>query len=267
LYTSDGVIWIYDLGGTKPIRKLTPGGGNRLPVWTADERVVFESLARGRAGLFWQRADGSTPADRLLESEGGEYLPDSVSPDGKTLFLRRLGDDREREIVTLSLGKEGRPTPLPQGPKGLLFSPSLSPDGRWLAYEWAQNVYVEPFPPTGARYPVTTKGGSNPMWSSDGKRLFYVREEEGRQRATFYSVEVLRTTGTSFENGIAKALFSVDGLFIQRSGPGNYVDLSPDGKQFVTLLSPPQPDRDSEQGHVNVVLNWLTELTHRAPVK
>ena len=83
---------------------------------------------------------------------------------------------------------------------------------------------------------------------------------------TFYSVEVLRT-GASFETGKANELFSVDGLFIGGSGPGNLVDLSPDGKQFVTLLVPPQPDSESEQGQVSVVLNWFADLKQRAPVK
>ena len=100
------------------------------------------------------------------------------------------------------------------------------------------------------------------MWSPDGKRLFYVRDE-GRdktgQRATFYSVEVLRS-GASFENGKASALFSVDGLFVAGSGPGNLVDLSPDGKRFVTVLVAPQPDSESEQGQVSVVLNWFGDL-------
>lgn len=270
LYTSDGVIWTYDLSGAKPIRKLTLEGSNRLPAWTRDGRVVFGSVSEGRAGLFWQRADGSTPAERMIEPDARSYLPDSVSPDGKTLFLRRQAVDVEREIVTLSLDSDRTPKPLPYGPKGLLFSPTLSPDGRWLAYEWTGNVYVEPFPPTGARYLVTTDGGSNPMWSSDGRRLIYVRERRDpvsrRGRATFYSVDVLGE-GPSFESGRANELFSMDGLFIAGSGPGNYIDLSPDGKQFVTLLLPPQPSSGSEQDRVHVVVNWFADVQQRVEVK
>jgi hypothetical protein len=49
---------------------------------------------------------------------------------------------------------------------------------------------------------------------------------------------------------------------------GNYVDLSPDGKQFVTLLLPPPPrDREPERAQVNVVLNWFADLKQRVPVK
>jgi Tol biopolymer transport system component len=279
LYTSDGVIWIHDLSGTKHTRKLTLEGGHLLPMWTRDGRVVFRSVVGNQAALFWQRADGSALAEQLTKPEARSYFPYSVSPDGKTLVL--LTDrsvfnlpGREQEVVTLSLTGDTTPKTVLQGPKGaILFSPSLSPDGRSLAYEWRRenknNIYVDPFPPTGVHTQVTTDGGSNPMWSSDGKRLFYVREE-GRntpgQRATFYSVEVLRT-GASFEAGKAHALFSVDGLFFGGSGPGNLVDLSPDGKQFVTLLVPPQPDSESEQDQVSVVLNWFADLQQRVPVK
>ena len=88
LYTSDGVIWIHDLSGTKPIRRLTLEGGHLLPMWTRDGRVVFRStLVDGQAGLFWQRADGSAVAERLTEPGVRSYFPYSVSPDGKTLVL------------------------------------------------------------------------------------------------------------------------------------------------------------------------------------
>ena len=80
LYTSDGVIWIYDLSGTKPIRRLTLEGGHLLPMWTRDGRVVFRSnLVDGQAGLFWQRADGSAVAERLTEPGVRSYFPYSVS--------------------------------------------------------------------------------------------------------------------------------------------------------------------------------------------
>jgi eukaryotic-like serine/threonine-protein kinase len=273
LYTTDGVIWVYDLSGRKAIRRLTPEGGNLLPTWTRDGRLVFWSTVAGQTGLFRQHASGSDLAERLTESVAPAYFPYSVSADGKTLFL---GSDRRaprQAILTLSLnGGDTTPEPVFQGEKGdVVFSPSLSPDGRWLAYELRHenknNIYVDPFPPTGVHHPVTTDGGHNPMWSRDGRRLFYVREAAAENgSATFYSVEVLGTGG-SFEYGKANALFSVDGLFIQGSGPGNIVDISPDGRQFVTLLLPPQTDGEPEPFQVNVVLNWFADLRQRVPVK
>jgi eukaryotic-like serine/threonine-protein kinase len=274
-YTSDGVIWIHDLSGVKSIRSLTLEGGNLLPMWTRDGRVVFRSVVEGQTGLFWQRADGSAVAERLTKAEGRSYFPYSVSPDGKFLVAVSERSQLAPEILTLSLNGSAPPKTIFEGAKGdVVFSPTLSPDGRWLAYEWRHenknNIYVDPFPPTGVHNPVTTDGGSNPMWSRDGRRLFYLRgpgPDEERGRTTFYSVEVFGT-GASFENGKANAMFSVDGLFFTASGPGNIVDLSPDGKQFVTLLLPQaRPDSEPERGQVNVVLNWFADLKQRVPVK
>jgi eukaryotic-like serine/threonine-protein kinase len=275
LYMSDGHIWVHHLSGTKSFRKLTLEGANQLPVWTRDRRIVFRSVAP--AGLFWQRADGGTPAEPLTEPGARSYLPYSVSPDGKTLFMRANNDGGHagQELAALSLYGDRTPKPLPQGPSGgILFGPSLSPDGRWLAYELRNaksgvNIYVDPFPTTGARCPVTTDGGGmNPMWSPDG-RLIYVQTQPpwmGEGSSTFYSVEVLGTgSGCNFSK--AQQLFSVDRLFISDSGQGNLVDLSPDGKQFVTLVLPPAPDGESGQEQVNVVLNWFADLKQRVQAK
>ena len=271
LYTTDGVVWIHDLSGMKPIRRLTREGGHLLPMWTRDGRVVFNTVV-GQRGLFWQPADGSAPAEQLMSPFAFPY---SVSPDGTILVAAGERSHLGQTIITLSLNGDATPNTVFKGTKGdVVRSPSLSPNGRWLAYELERenknNVYVDPFPPTGAQHPVTIDGGFSPMWSPDGKRLFYVREtaaETGRGRSTFYSVEVFRG-GASFEHGKPNALFSVDGLFIRGSGPGNIVDLSPDGKQFVTLLLPPRSDSEPEQQtQVKVVLNWHEDPQQHVPVR
>ena len=52
--------------GKAPRRRLTFGGNNRFPIWSADgKRIVFQSDRDGDAALFWQPADGSGTAERL----------------------------------------------------------------------------------------------------------------------------------------------------------------------------------------------------------
>src|SRR5262249_27874112 len=172
-------------------------------------------------------------------------------------------------IVTLSLDAKTTPKTVFQGAKGhVVLSPTLSADGHLLAYELKlgneSNIYVDSVPPTGMHQQVTTDGGENPMWS-DGKHLVFVRENRGTGKSTFYSLEVFQT-GASLDFGKAAEMFSVDGLFIQGSGPGNIVDVSPDGKWFVTLRLPTQTDREAEQGQVNVVLDWFDDLKKRVGV-
>src|SRR5262249_19018308 len=156
-------------------------------LWTTDgQRVVFTSDREGDHGLFWQRVDGG-PAERLAKLEQGLGAnPDTWSPDGKVLiFTNRTttgllgGNAGNAGISALSIGT-GKKTEVVI--KQHATNPSLSPDGRWLAYVGTESrpvrVYVEPFPPTGEKHQITDNGG-NPLWSPDGKQLFFMRG--GRQ--------------------------------------------------------------------------------------
>ncbi len=54
----------------------------------------------------------------------------------------------------------------------------FSPDGRWVAYDSDEStrpeVYVQPYPPTGAKWMISKNGGAHPMWRRDGKELFHL---------------------------------------------------------------------------------------------
>ena len=75
-------MWIYDVAGVSSARRLTLEGRNRVPVWSADgERVAFQSDREGDLGLFWQRADGTTAAERLTKPDKDTaHVPESWSP-------------------------------------------------------------------------------------------------------------------------------------------------------------------------------------------
>jgi hypothetical protein len=111
---------------------------------------------------------------------------------------------------------------------------------------------------------ITTDGGSNPMWSPGGKRLYCLRPPDpGTRRTTFYAVDVLQSAA-SFDVGKSRELFSLDGHFFAGSGPDYIADLSPDGKQFVTLLLPPRTERESDPPQVKVVVVSLVHRTQPA---
>jgi serine/threonine-protein kinase len=87
-------------------------------------------------------------------------------------------------------------SPGDQKPKALITTystnSSLSPDGRWLAYTSSDSggneVYVQPFPPNGTKFQVTD-GGRSPLWSPDGKQIFYLRAQ-GTGASQLMSVDV-----------------------------------------------------------------------------
>jgi serine/threonine-protein kinase len=159
----------------------------------------------------------------------------------------------ERDIWTV--GEDGVPTPFLLTPFDER-SPRFSPDGRWLAYvsnESGRNeVYVQPFPGPGRKWLVSTDGGSDPVWSRDGRELFY------RLGDQLMAVSV--TPSGDFGADRPRRLFET------RFDPGvngpNY-DVSPDGKWFLMPRSEQGPTRDE----LHLVLNWLGEVTSRVPAE
>ena len=143
--------------------------------------MAFQSDRDGDLGLFWQRADGTTAAERLTKPDKDTaHVPESWSPDGKTLLFS-VAKGSSYALAALSLPDK---TVTPVGGIQSPFPPSatFSPDGRWVAYSTtapgppAGSLFVQPFPTTGATYPISPSKslGFHPTWSPDGKELFYV---------------------------------------------------------------------------------------------
>ena len=63
----------------------------------------------------------------------------------------------------------------------------FSPDGLWVAYASTESgqpeVYVQPFPATGAKWQVSVGGGEQPRWRRDGKEVFYLAEDDSSVHA------------------------------------------------------------------------------------
>ena len=174
-----GDIWVYELG-RESMTRLTFGGGFSFPVWTADGRYV---AFRGPRGMLWTRADG-TGQPHVLTQCGNPQNPQSFSPDGKQLAFVEINPATGADIWTLPVEsgssglRAGKPEVFLQTPfheRGPVFSP----DGRWLAYFSNESgnyrVYVDSFPNKGRKRQVSSDGNSGPMWSRNGKDLFFVQ--------------------------------------------------------------------------------------------
>jgi dipeptidyl aminopeptidase/acylaminoacyl peptidase len=142
-------------------------------------------------------------------------------------------------------------------------NPSLSPDGRWIAYSsnesgGVSNIYVEPYPRTKARYQISTNGGLSALWSPDGKQLYYV--EPFRGQLTSVDIE---QTAQNLVPGKTTPL-PIEGIVT--AGPRGY-DIMPDGKSFVVLQLQSQGDSSkATPDQINITLNWFEELKQRLPV-
>jgi hypothetical protein len=260
-------IWVYDLErGTSTA--ITQAGTPAYAVWTPDgKRIVYAAGATGNRNLFWSAADGSGAPERLTTSEFPQW-PSSWSPDGRTLlFVQQDPAGTGSDIWALDAGQ--RPAvarPVLQTPSDDAY-PVLSPDGRWLAYSSNESrtyqVYVQPYPNLGARHQVSVNGGMSPVWSRDGRRLFYVQGQQ-LQKTQLFSVDV--TAGSSFAAGIPRLVLELPptALFLSPPSPG--YDVALDGASFLGVQIRPGPAQPLAT-EIQLTLNAFEELRARAPAK
>ena len=141
--------------------------------------------------------------------------------------------------------------------------PAISPDGGWIAYHsnvsGQTEVYVQRFPMLGGIQTISIDGGEQPLWSPDGRELFY------RGPRGMMVVPVLETEPT-FRAGDAEVLFETQYYFFFFST--RTYDLDPDGRRFLMVKEgAPTDDPDaSVRTQIILVENWFEELLERVPI-
>jgi serine/threonine-protein kinase len=144
--------------------------------------------------------------------------------------------------------------------------PAFSPDGRWIAYTSNESgpfeVYVRPFPsgtPSGSgKWQISTGGGLHPIWSRDGRDLFY-ESPDNRIIVAAYAAKA-----DSFFADKPRP-WSNGQIFEPATGVWN-LDVASDGGRFAVF---PRPGATSEQKgsvHATVLLNFFDELRRCVPV-
>jgi serine/threonine-protein kinase len=262
-------LWVYDLNGKTAIRRLTQQGKNFHPIWTPDsKRITFASDRDGPMSIYWQSADGSGTPERLTTAEKGtQHFPDSWSPDGRTLVYQVFSSTEKIDLWTMSLDSRNKPTPLTRG-TGRNHGAVFSPNGRWLAYgsregSQLEQIYVEPIPRgPGVKYQITRSEGAFPVWSRDGRSLFYRREARGTDSTGTHLVQVEIAEGSTFAWHTEREL-PIKG-FLLFGGQRDY-DVMPDGKRFVMVFPARDEAGETQRPRINVVVNWLEELKARVP--
>jgi DNA-binding SARP family transcriptional activator/Tol biopolymer transport system component len=247
--------WLYDVSSTTFSRLTTDGQMNTYPEWTPDgRRVLFHTIAvesgRGHNSLRWQPADGSGPAEPVLELSAAAVIEGTLAPDGRVLVYRVDDDTRSIGLLWLRrLTGDTTPTRLTVGAWDE-WAPRFSPDGRWLAYSSNESgvvqVYLRSVSSLRAHYQVSIDGGGAPVWSHDGRTLFYTNR--GRlMAATLAAGPTFRVTGRA-------TLFLAD--FQEAPLHADY-DVSPDGEHVVFAKS--------FEGDLQTVVvdDWRRELVER----
>ncbi len=209
--TGDGSVWLADLSNIAAARRF---GAGRFPTWSPDDRrLLFTGPEAAR--LFWQAADGSGSPELLNDTARAPEMW-STSPDLITYITRKENDDYD--IWAFTPGERVM-RPFVMAPTSAELSGRFSPDGKWYAYtsnaSGTFEIYLEPYPRTGAKTRLTTGGGECPMWSPDGREIFYDRDH------AMYSMTI--RTAPQVEAGPEVAL-PIKG-FLQNTGRRRQWDL------------------------------------------
>ena len=247
-------IWVVDLERGTRIRLTSEGAVNNGPIWSPDgSRLAFNS-ARSAPGIYSMASDGSGNPKLLLKREGPPRLPSSWAPDGRWIAFVELNRDTGADIWLLDVGDSGSSMPYLVTPFEE-HSPKFSPDGRWMAYvsneSGREQVYVQPAAGPGTKWTISTAGGTEPVWSDDGKELYY-RSAAGM---TVVSVD----SGQGFEPGKPRVMFD-DTFNFAVGGVANY-DVAPEGGRLLMVQA---IQEGSEPAQLRVVLNWTEELKRSA---
>ena len=177
----DNAIWIWDFEQQTRTRLLTGDGDATYPVWSPDgARLAFG----GDRGVFYWKASNNTGEPEMLaevpDHTGGP--PASLyffAPGAKGVVFRVVRSETRDDLGMHSLDGGTEPVWRLSG----AFrerNAELSPDGQWMAYQSDESgefeVFVRPFPEVnGGLVPISTNGGTEPLWSRDGRELFYMR--------------------------------------------------------------------------------------------
>ncbi|MEN0005436.1 MAG: amidohydrolase family protein [Bacteroidota bacterium] len=193
----------------------------RNAITSPDEStLVFNAV-----GYLWKKAlPNGTPERLTKQSDAFEFEP-SFSPDGKQITYVTWNDETMGSIWRLNL-QTRRKTRISQEP-GIYRTPSFSPDGKTIAYRkdggnihqgyiHCQEPGIYTIPSSGGEPSLVTAQGEYPIFSVDGKRIFY-------QKGGFIFGSITKAYHSIKANGSDdKKLF--DGKYAQRFVP------SPDNK-------------------------------------
>jgi hypothetical protein len=251
----DGAIWIVDIRrGSKT--RLTQDA--TCSVWTPDgKEVTFASNRGGTWNMYTIAADGSG-SDQLLIQQEYDQFPTSWSPDGRRLLFTQIHPDTGADIGQLI--RDGKASALIATPFNE-YAARFSPDGRWIAFASDESgkdeVYVQESSGRGAKWAISVDGGTMPVWSRDGRNIFY---HNGDDLMTV-SVEARAVPKFSAPRLVLSGPYEWDDF--QKYYTSASYDIAPDGSTFLMI----QRQGESAGTELRVVLNWFEELKRLVPAE
>jgi len=257
-----GVIWIYDLAHNNRTRFTFGNDSNVNAIWSRDGKKLAylegDLNSAFSRKLIVKASDGSGEARELRDIGTLHTLQEELddwSPDGRYILYESgtIGEGAGIDLWLLPLSGD-KPVPLFSTPGDQRFG-QFSPDGRWVVYSSSETgrheIYVVPFPVTGAKWQISTNGGTRPRWRRDGKEIVF--EVEGTGNVMSAQIE---TRGSSLEVGEVRVLFETTNL--PPNNAGSQWSLTSDGQRLLAITT-----GETAALPLTVIQNWTEELKRK----
>jgi Tol biopolymer transport system component len=220
-----GDIYLIDTKGqmTRLTTDATGTQENSSPIFSADgTRIVFASLRNGKWGLYLKGVSGGR--EELLYESGSRKMPMAWSPDGQYIIYW-VASGAGQWVMPVKNPSAARPLHDRQNTHA-----QISPDGKWVAFNSQNQIFIKPFPTGEGLWKVSIdNGGAFVRWRGDSKELYYLsRVSFGQMMA----VEI-NANGSTLQPGKPRALF--DSRYVNLNHPSNYhtYSVAADGKRFL----------------------------------
>ena len=239
-------LWLIEFARSGRVRLTSDPASEVLPNWSPDgTQIIFGSVKSSASGLYVMNADGSGSEKLLVKFDESAANPLDWSRDGRFVLYYSQSPKTGTDLWVLPLTGDKKPFPFLQ----TAFNEdngTFAPDTKWIAYVSNESsrdeVYVQPFPATGAKYRVSSNGGTYPMWRGDGRELFFIALDGTMMAAAIKS-------GPGIEPGIPQALFPSG---IALTGNRRQYAVTKDGQRFLLNV----PLGRSTPTPLTVVVNW-----------
>jgi Tol biopolymer transport system component len=253
-------LWLVDLQRAVTTRltfdgKVAGGGGTGITaIWSPDgSRVAYlcNCSGSGRWDVYQVLATGAGRPEPLVQSDVVFKYPAVWSPDGKYMIFSQNAETTQWDLWLLPMQGDRKPRPYMRSPFDEMTA-TISPDGRWLAYDSDETgrpeIYVRSFPEPKEKHRVSISGGTSAKWSNDGRELliwtssqFYITV------GPVFSVDV--QTNPSFKAGTPRLLFTP-----RQDLAG--ISATADLQRFLAAV----PVEGAAPPSITVIMNWQRML-------